>query len=127
MANHRMSSAIRPTDDGYVTAETAVVFPVLVVVLVVVLWILSLASAHTRASDIAQRTARSAARGDSWESLRAAVRLTDPRAVVEIDEVDDLVVVRVHWAEDSPVPFLRDLARVEVHGDATARVELLTS
>ncbi len=127
MVNHRRSSAFRRADDGYVTAETAVVFPVLVVLLVVVLWILSLASAHTRATDIAQRTARSAARGDSWESLRAAVRQTDPRAVVEIDGVGDRVVVRVHWSEASPIAFLRDLGSFEIHGDATARVESLAS
>lgn len=54
------------TDDerGAVTAEAALVLPLLVAVTLGLVWLLSLASAQVRVVDAARETARAAARGD---------------------------------------------------------------
>jgi hypothetical protein len=125
MRMRRESSTVNGKQAGYVTAETAVVLPVLVIVLVALLWILALASAHTRASDIAVRTARAAARGDSVESLRAAAHASVPEADVDIEMTSDLVVVRVRWSMSPPVAFLSAIGTQEIRSDATARREVV--
>ena len=127
MWKRRERSTVKCTQAGYVTAETAVVLPVLVIVLVAVLWILALASAHTRASDIAVRTARAAARGDSVESLRAAAHASVPEADVDIEVTSDLVVVHVRWSMSPPVAFLSGIGAQEIRSDATAQREVLPS
>ena len=127
MSRHRGCPRDRSSEGGYVTAETAVVLPVLVIVLIVVLWILALASAHTRASDIATRTARAAARGDSLESLRAAARQSAPEAAVEVESRGELVVVHVRWTMAPPLPLLRGLGAQEIRADATAAREVRPS
>lgn len=70
---------------GSVTAETAVAFPALVVILVVALWGVSAAAAQVACVDAARAGARAAARGEPQMEVRAAVlRAAPPRARVSL-------------------------------------------
>ncbi|HNM96625.1 MAG TPA: TadE family type IV pilus minor pilin [Marmoricola sp.] len=58
-------------DAGTVTAETAVVLPVLVVLTVAFAWLVLLGVTHMRAVDAARETARLVARGESVAAASA--------------------------------------------------------
>jgi hypothetical protein len=82
---------------GSVTAETAVAFPALVVVLAVALWGVSAAAAQVACVDAARAGARAAARGEPQSEVRAAVlRAAPPRARVSLsrDPATTRVVVQ---------------------------------
>jgi hypothetical protein len=82
---------------GSITAETAVAFPALVVVLATALWGVSAAAAQVACVDAARAGARAAARGEPQTEVRAAVlRAAPPRAYVSLsrDPVTTRVVVQ---------------------------------
>jgi hypothetical protein len=82
---------------GSITAETAVAFPALVVVLATALWGVSAAAAQVACVDAARAGARAAARGEPQTEVRAAVlRAAPPRANVSLsrDPVTTRVVVQ---------------------------------
>ena len=60
----------RRGEQGMVTAETAVVLPVLVVVLAVAVWVLAAVSGQLRCADAAGTAVRMAARGESCRVRR---------------------------------------------------------
>ncbi len=73
------ASGHHPTSDtGYVTAETAVVLPVLALLLAVALWAIAVAAAHVRVVDAARDGARAAARGETDDAVVAAVEAAAP-------------------------------------------------
>lgn len=55
----------RPDERGAVTAEAAAVLPVLVAVTLLMVWLVSVATAQVRVVDAAREAARQAARGES--------------------------------------------------------------
>jgi Flp pilus assembly protein TadG len=82
---------------GSITAETAVAFPALVVVLATALWGVSAAAAQVACVDAARAGARAAARGEPQTKVRAAVlRAAPSRANVSLsrDSMTTRVVVR---------------------------------
>lgn len=90
---------------GYVTAETAVVVPSLVFLAAALLWGLMAGVALVQCVDGARVGARAAARGESGESVAAAVRSAAPDgASVEVTRHDDLVQVRVRARSMGPGP-----------------------
>lgn len=85
-------------DRGSVTAEAAMVLPVLLVVLAMALWVLAAVSAQLRCTDAAGVGARAAARGDAPAAVVAAARSVAPSgAGVEVQQGPQVVqvVVRV--------------------------------
>ena len=120
----RGSQRVRSSDSGSVTAETAVVLPVLVVVLAAGVWALSCVAAQLSCVDAARAAARAAARGDSPAVVRdTGSRLAPDGAVVEHRPSDGTVEVRVS-AEVRPFGgVLRVLPALHVSGRATAAVE----
>lgn len=114
----------RTRDRGSVTAETAVLLPVLLVVLAAAVWVLACLSAQLGCVDAARAGARDAARGETAEVVRAtAQRLAPPGAVVVAEGHGDTVEVRV-TAQVRPFgSVLRVLPTVTVSGRATAAVE----
>jgi hypothetical protein len=93
----RVTRPVRSGERGSVTAETAVAFPALVVVLAVALWGVSAAAAQVACVDAARAGARAAARGEPASAVRAAVlRAAPPRASISIsrDPLTTRVVVR---------------------------------
>ena len=114
----------QPRDRGYVTAETAVVLPVLLVVLAAAVWVLACVAAQLRCVDAAHAAARAAARGDAPADVEAAGRaVAPPGAVVSVSRVGDQVHVSVSAAVDPFGEALRVLPEVPVRGRATADAE----
>jgi len=110
-------------DRGSVTAETAVVLPVLVVVLAAAVWVLAAVGAQLRCVDAAAVAARAAARGDDAAVVSAAGRRLAPGgATVHVGRVGDEVHVEVR-VEVQPFPLLRVLPALPVSGRAVAVVE----
>jgi Flp pilus assembly protein TadG len=93
-ARHRVARGCR--ERGYVTAETAVVLPVVAVVLAAALWAVSATTAQLRCVDAARDAARAAARGDDDASVLAIATAAAPaHAQVSVARTDTDVVVIV--------------------------------
>lgn len=108
-----------------VTAETAVVLPVFVLLLGFSLWALGVLSAQLRCVDAARAGARAAARGESVAEVRSRTReAAGSGAVVSVEQSGPVVVVEVRRRVVPPWPLLaRLLPAVTVHADAAADVE----
>jgi Flp pilus assembly protein TadG len=111
-------------DRGAVTAETAIVLPVLVVLLLVGLWAVGVVVANIRCVDAARDVARAVARGEPSDvAKRIGERSAPAGAVVGIsrDGTDVRVVVdadmKLDWVLLSKVP------SVEVRGQAAVQIE----
>jgi Flp pilus assembly protein TadG len=65
-------------DAGYVTAETAMVLPVLALLLAVGLWAAAVAGAQVRCVDAVRDAARAAARGESHTTATAVAAAAAP-------------------------------------------------
>ncbi|HEY5837107.1 MAG TPA: TadE family type IV pilus minor pilin [Streptomyces sp.] len=86
----------RPGDRGYVTAETAVVIPVLVALAALLIWGLTAAAAQVRCVDAARAGARAAARSEvPGEVRKVALAAAPDGAKVRVVRDGDLVRVRV--------------------------------
>lgn len=86
----------RSDDDGYVTAEAAVVLPALVVLLGAALWAIAVAVAQVRCVDAARDAARAAARGEPDSAVVAAADAAGPPGCdVEVSHQGGRVVVTV--------------------------------
>ena len=117
-------TARRSRDRGSVTAETAVLLPVLLVVLAAAIGVLACVAAQLRCVDAARGAARSAARGDDAPAVRATgQRLAPPGARVVVSTTGDAVEVLV-TAQVRPFGTLLGLLPdVAVSGRAVAAVE----
>jgi len=112
-------------DRGSATAETAVVLPVLVLLLAVALWMLGLVSAQLRCVEAARAGARAAARGEPAEEVRSRSRAAaGPGAVVDVRLAGPVAVVEVRRRLVPPWGALaRLLPAVTVGAEATVDVE----
>ncbi|HEY0696055.1 MAG TPA: TadE family type IV pilus minor pilin [Kribbella sp.] len=111
-------------DRGAITAETAIVLPVLVVLLLVGLWAVGVVVANIRCVDAARDVARAVARGEPGDvAKRIGERSAPPGAVVGIsrDGADVRVVVDADVKLDRVL--LSKLPSVEVRGQAAVQVE----
>jgi Flp pilus assembly protein TadG len=114
-----MSSSDRPSDRGYVTAETAVLIPTLVLLLGILLWGLGAVTAHVRCGDAARAAARAAARGETTAVVTRVARATAPGGA-EVRVVRDGELYRVRVVAHTPGP---GALAVEVTGEAVAHAE----
>lgn len=106
-----------------VTAEAALVLPVLLVVLAACIWVLGALSAQMRCTDAAAAAARAAARGDAPAAVEAlARRLAPAGARVSIGASGPDVVVRVQ-AEVPAFVLPKALPALPVVGRAVAARE----
>lgn len=107
-----------------VTAEAAVVLPVLLVVLAAAVWVLAAVAAQLRCVDAARMGARAAARGDSVASVQAVTARAAPAgAAISVVRQDGQVTVVVRAVVR---PFGAALARLPgtpVAARATALTE----
>jgi Flp pilus assembly protein TadG len=109
-------------DRGSVTAETAVVLPVLFVVLYAALTGVRAGANELACQDAARAAARAAARGESATTVVATARQLAPaHATVELHRAGSLIRVTVRARVESlggmPLPSLR------VGGNAVAEAE----
>jgi len=104
-----------------VTAETAVVLPVLVFVLAAALAAISVVTAQMRCTDAAREGARAAARGESSAAVREIAAASAPEAsTVSVHQDGETVTVRVSAA----VPLFPGLGpAMTVSDSATAALE----
>ncbi|WP_431331271.1 TadE family type IV pilus minor pilin [Streptomyces sp. IPPR8] len=109
----------RRSDRGFVTAETAVVLPVLVAFVMTLVWGLLLVAAQIQCVDAARTGARAAARHDPADAVVEAAREAAPRgARVSVSREGDRF--RVVVVAEPPV--LRGLP-FEVREEAVASME----
>jgi Flp pilus assembly protein TadG len=108
-------------EDGMVTAETAVVLPVLLLVLAGAVAAVILVGAQLRCVDAAREGARAAARGETTAVVAALVARTAPdgaTTTVSVGERDVWVTVSARVAALGPVPL-----RLTVSAEAVAARE----
>ena len=104
-----------------VTAETAVVLPVLVAVSLAMVWLLTLGVAQMKVTDAARETARALARGEPADRAVQLAERAAPGASVTIDHVEGMVVVTVRQDVSPPGGLLEGAFGVaEVRSSATA-------
>jgi hypothetical protein len=106
---------------GMVTAETAVVLPVLLLVLAGAVAAVTVVGAQMRCVDAAREAARAAARGEPLDVVAGIVSRTAPSGAGTViandgDEVEVTVTARI--APLGPLPL-----RVRVHATAVAQRE----
>jgi Flp pilus assembly protein TadG len=110
---------VRSRDRGYVTAETAVVVPCLVLLLGMLLWGLGAVGVQLRCGDAARAGARAAARGEAIAVAVDVARAAAPAgADVRVVRDGGLYRVRVEARTLGPGPLA-----VRVTREAVARAE----
>lgn len=114
----------RGSERGAVTAETALVLPVLVAVTVGLVWLLSVGAAQIRAVDAARETARALARGDDEAAAVAlGARVAPPGSRVVVSRQGGEVTVTVTGPVPGPAGILGALPAPEVRAEAVALAE----
>lgn len=106
------------------TAETAVVIPVLVALTLGLVWLVALAAAQVRVVDAAREVARAAARGEPDRTATAqGSRVAPGGARTRITRPGDLVRVQVTAPVSGPGGLFRFLPTVQVDATAVAAQE----
>lgn len=114
----------RTRDAGYVTAETAVVLPSLILLTAMLIWGVLAVTAQLRCIDAARIGARAAARGEG-DAIALARAAAPPGATVRLAEDGETVRVVVE-AECLGPGRLASALSVRLSADATAAREDLT-
>jgi Flp pilus assembly protein TadG len=117
----RVPSAGRSGERGTVTAETAMVLPLLVGVALGLVWVLSLALTQVRLVDAARETARAAARDEtSATAVGLGRRVAPAGARVTVRREPGRVVVVVSTRVDGLRSGLGLLPTLTLHAEAVA-------
>lgn len=118
-----MSRSAHDRQAGMVTAETAVVLPVLFLVLGAAVFALVCVGAQLRCVDVARDAARAAARGEASGAVTAAARAALPGSLVTLQRDGESVSVQVRREVRPLGGLLAGLPGVPVGSRATAHVE----
>jgi len=111
-------------ESGAVTAEAAVVIPVLALFTLVMMWFVSWGIAAVRVQDAAREAARVIARGDDPSAGTGLARRVAPeRSRVDIERDPQTVAVVVSAPVRGPGGLLGFLPSVTVRGRAVAAIE----
>ncbi len=114
----------RPAARGVVTAELAMVLPLLLAVTVGLVWLLSVGAAQIRAVDAARESARALARGDDPAAAAAAGRRVAPEgADVVVSSSGEEVLAEVSAQVEGPGGLFDFLPAVTVHAQARGLAE----
>ena len=118
-------SAQRVRDEvGAVTAEAAVVLPVLVLFAVGLAWLVALGATQVRALDAARETARALARGDDTAAgLDLGRRVAPTGARISVRDEGDTVQVTVDAAVRGPGGIFAFVPAYHVRASAVAAQE----
>jgi Flp pilus assembly protein TadG len=107
-----------------VTAETAMVLPVLMVLLGMCLWVIAVAGTQVRCQDAAYTAARAAARGEPPPAIEEAARAAAPAgAAIAVERTAERVRVTVSARASPGRGPLAALPGISVTGAAVALVE----
>ena len=114
---------MRDRERGSVTAETAMVLPVLMVLLALAVWVLAAVGAQLRCVDAAAGAARAAARGETGGAVTSLGRRLAPEgAEVRVEQRGEQVHVHVS-ALVQPFRSLAVLPALRVEARSVALVE----
>jgi TadE-like protein len=109
---------------GAVTAELALVLPLLVAVTTGLVWLLAIGADQLRAVDAARETARALARGDAPEAaIRVGEQVAPDRATVRVTTRGGQVYVTVTGEAAGPGGIFEALPPAELHAEAVAVIE----
>lgn len=109
---------------GAVTAETAVVLPVMVALALGLAWLMSVGVAHVRAVDAARETARATARGETpAEAIRLGRMVAPEGAHIEVSDGGGLVTVQVRAEVVGPGGLFEFLPPLHVDASAVTAKE----
>ncbi len=126
-AVHVPGGSVRPRGDderGAVTAEAAVVIPLLLAVAMALVWLVALAATQVRVVDAAREAARAAARGEpDAVSVERGRQVAPDGARFEISRGGGAVTVRVAADVKGPGGLLAFLPAVPVSSEAVAAEE----
>ena len=119
-----MVTGVRSGERGAVSAEAAVVIPLLVALTLGLVWLVALAVTQVRVVDAARETARASARGESDADAVAQGRRVAPNgATVRVAHADGQVVAEVAVEVDGPGGLFGFLPAVPVTSTAVAAEE----
>lgn len=111
-----------PHEAGAVTAEVALVLPVLLVVVLLGLWAVGAVITNIRCIDAARDTARAVARGESPEAAQRIGQRSAPEdAAIKITQEGNDIHVAVTASHDWPL--LNGLLSLPAKADATIQSE----
>jgi hypothetical protein len=114
----------RTDQAGAVTAETAVVLPVVVVVALGLAWLVALGGTQVRALDAARETARATARGeDPAIGVALGRRVATPGARITVRDEGETVEVTVDAEVRGPGGIFGFLPAYHAHATAVAAKE----
>lgn len=99
-------SAWMADERGMVVAEAAVVIPVMAVVALVLAWGVSVTADVMTLADATRQAARDIARGVSIGDALTEAQRRAPRALISVDEEEDLVTVTAREEVAPPFPAL---------------------
>jgi len=116
--------AARRGERGAVTAELALVLPVLVAVTIGLVWLLSVGAAQVRTVDAARETARALARGDDeGAAVDRGQRVAPPGSTVTVTRGGGEVRVTVTGKVPGPGGLFAHLPAPTVRAEAVAAEE----
>ena len=111
-------------ESGAVTAETAAVIPVLVLVAALLAWMVAFGVTQVRAVDAARETARALARGDDPGSSRAlGQRVAPSGATFSFSHDGNTVLVTVRAEVPGPGGLFGPVLGHRVRAEAVAELE----
>jgi hypothetical protein len=114
----------RTDDRGSVTAEAAIVLPIIASFVLTLVWMLSVGIAKVQAVDAARDAARAIARGeDDADAIAHAEETAASGSRVEVMRHDGSVTVSVSLAAEAPGWLLVPLPDVNVGSSSTVDVE----
>jgi Flp pilus assembly protein TadG len=120
MTPHRQHRGQR----GAVTAELALVLPLLVAVTLGLVWLLAVGAAQVRTVDAARETARALARGDDEaEAVDRGARVAPPGSTVTVTRSGGEIRVSVTGEVPGPGGLFAHLPTPSVHAEAVAAEE----
>jgi hypothetical protein len=111
-------------ESGAVTAEAAVVLPVVVLFALGLAWLVALGATQVRALDAARETARAVARGeDSGTSVALGRRVATSGAEISVTDEGDTVLVTVSAPVRGPGGIFAFLPAYRARASAVAAEE----
>lgn len=111
-------------ENGSVTAEAAVVLPIVAAFALVLVWMVSIGIAQVQVVDAARDAARGLARGDDRSAAVSAARRAAPtHADIQVSYEADTVTVAVSSDQRGPGWLFIPLPAVTLHAESTIEVE----
>lgn len=108
---------------GAVTAETAMVLPILALFAVGLAWLVGIGVAHVRCVDAAREAARAVARGDAGEARSLGERIAPDDARIDWERDGATVVVTVRARVRGPFGLFAGFGSTTVTAAAVAALE----